>query len=518
MVEFDGGLLASVIWDAGLGTERIIPGGFLGPTLFSVPPGATVGSHPVAIQTPNGRRSNIMAFNVTTPVPFVAPRIERVMSLGSSFDANGNINSWLYVQGANLDVGAVLQVDGVDVATVAHKALRNDLFGVNPTQLGYPIYHYVSVLAVPTARPAGATIAIIARNLDGQTSPSVNYTLAANAANVDSDGDGLLDTWEINGFDANGDGTVDIDLAALGCTTLRPDLLLEVDVMNSLTNPPIATAGNVLGTFAATQQMFLAAPLVNPLDNGINLIIDSSGTVPFWSVVDFNVTDNATLGIANFGTLKAANFNAATRGNIYHYAIWGNARANGTSGISDVNFTAGTGGDDLIVSFDDFPAAFQTIRSQVETLAHEFGHNLGQRHGGDNHTTKKPNYWSVMGYTWQLRTGGANATRRREITCPPVYYASAGAAEPNGALPATINSVVDYSEGMARSLVENNNSLSETVGVCGLAVDWNDDSDMTDTGINADVDDNGSSNTTVNDFANWRALVFTGPVNNGTVP
>jgi len=429
------------------------------------------------------------------------------------------MDAWLYVQGANLDVGSVVQVDGVDVATVAHKALRNNLYGISPTQLGFPIYHYVAVLAVMPQKVLGSNLSITVRNLDAQVSSAFAYKLPNTADTLDSDGDSLLDSWEEKGFDANGDGTVDIDLAALGCKKWRRDVLLEVDVMNGLTNPPIPTAGGTPGAFDAAKAMFAAAPIINPgPDDGINMIIDSSGTIPFSQVVDFNVVDNPMLGIANFATVKAANFNAAIRGNIYHYAVWVNARANGSSGISDVNFATGNGGDDLIVSFDDFPASFQTVRSQAETLNHEFGHNLGQRHGGDTHSTFKPNYWSVMAYTWQLRTGFDDATRRSRVTCPPFYYSDAAATEPNGALPATVNSVIDYSEGMAKTLVENNNSLRETTGVCGLAVDWNNDGDQVDDNINADADDNGDATETLNDFANWRALVFTGPATNGTIP
>jgi hypothetical protein len=227
---------------------------------------------------------------------------------------------------------------------------------------------------------------------------------------------------------------------------------------------------------------------------------------------------------ANFYTLKGANFDNARRGGIFHYAIWGNMQPGGFSGISDIAFAAddangvATGsGDDFIVSFDDFPGSFQTLRSQVETLMHEFGHNLGQRHGGNNHSQLKPNYWSVMAYTWQLRTGRSDAARLQRVTCPPCYYADAGATEPGGALPAVINAITDYSEGMAITLVENNNTLNETTGACGLPVDWNNDADQTDVNINADVDDNGSATDTVTDFANWRALNYRGPATNGSI-
>jgi hypothetical protein len=58
--------------------------------------------------------------------------------------------------------------------------------------------------------------------------------------------------------------------------------------------------------------------------------------------------------------------------------------------------------------------------------------------------------------------------------------------------------------------------LRETTGVCGQAVDWNNDGDQTDDNINADVNDNGSNNETVTDFPNWRALNYRGPATNGS--
>jgi hypothetical protein len=509
-------VLASVIWDAGLPSETVIPGGFLGGYMFSVPPGAAVGNHPVALSNSHGR-SGVVDFGVTAPEPFGAPRIDHVMLLGASFDGGGQVKGWLYVQGANLDVGAVVQVDGADVASAAHKGLRNDLFGVPPTALQFPIQHYVSVLGVMDYRPVGSTVAITVRNLDAATSSPLNYLLPSDAAHLDSDGDGLLDGWETNGYDANGDGVVDIDLKALGADPYRRDVFLEVDVMSGLANAPVATAGGVLGTFDTARAVFAAAPILNAAtDNGINLVIDSSGTVPHWQIVGFTAADNAALGTANFGTLKAANFDNAVRDNVFHYAIWADMQPGGYSGISDVNFTAGSG-DDLIVSFDDFPASYQTLRSQVETLVHEFGHNLGQRHGGDNHSQYKPNYWSVMAYTWQLRAGQSNAWRRDHPTCAPMYYHATGAAEPGGALPAAVTAWTDYSQGMARTLVENTSSLNEAAGVCGTPIDWNRDGDTADSGINADVNNNGVSTDTVNDHGNWRALSFGGPAGDGTV-
>src|SRR5262249_23503724 len=166
---------------------------------------------------------------------------------------------------------------------------------------------------------------------------------------------------------------------------------------------------------------------------------------------------------------------------IYHYGIWGIQHASGYSGQSDF-------ADDFLVSFDDlqlFPASYQTERSQIEELTHELGHDLRQQHGGDNYYPKYgPNYWSVMSYAWDLRTGWPHNTQRQEVaTCLPFYYSVPGADEVGGAVPPSVSTVVDYSAGMAKTLHSGAPST-----ICGKVVSWD-----------YVVPNDG----TVKDFANW---------------
>jgi len=515
MVDGSNLLFSSVVWDAGLPTETVIPGGFLGGYMFSVPPGASLGAHPVALRNGNGT-SGTVNFTVTAPLPFGAPRVDHVTLLGATL-SGGQLTPILYVQGANIDVGAVVQVGGADVATVAHRGLHTELYGTDPTVMGYPIYHYVSLLALPGAQTAGGSLTIRVRNLDGQVSDPVTYALPASLAQLDRDGDRLLDSWEENGYDADGDGVVDVDLPALGAHPLRPDILVEVDVMNSLANPPIATTPGNPGTFDLAIDMFRRAPVLNPLgQEGINLVLDTSGTVAFNQTLSFGTIIAGPPGTTDFFTLKGTNFDNATRDSIYHYAIWGNMLVGGYSGVSDVDFGGSENGDDFLISFDDFSAGFQTLRSQVETFVHELGHDLGQRHGGTNHSKYKPNYWSVMSYAWQLRSGRSNATRRVRATCSPIYWADPAATEVNGAAPGAPNATTDYSHGMGPTLIENDNSLDEPTGVCGVAVYWNGDLDATDVNLSVDADENGSANDTLVDFSNWRSIDYGGPAADGS--
>jgi len=516
LVRVDGENLsgATVIWDAGLATEQSVPGGFLGAYMFSVPPGATPGGHPVALR--NNRGTSVARnYVVTAPQPFGAPRIDRVTLVGSDFTTPNRVEPTLYVQGANFDVGAVVQVQGSDVATASHKGIRTNLYGANPNVLGFPVYHYLSLIALPGPLAAGSAVQLRVRNLDGTTSAPFDYVLPASAAQLDSDGDALLDSWEINGYDANNDGTLEVDLPALGSDPFRPDLYVEVDVMQGLANPPVAPTATTPGVFQASQQMFAAAPVLNPLtDSGIALTVDASGSIANTSTLHFGAIIPGNGTSTDFATIRNANFTAA-RDDIYHYGIWGDALVGGYSGVSDVDFGGSEVGDDFLVSFDNFSNTYQTLRSQVETFVHELGHNLSLRHGGVTHRRYNPQYWSAMSYTWQLRSGQNNAARRNRVTCAPIYWANAAATEPNGAAPANPNAIVDYSHGMGPTIVENNNSLQEPTGVCGFPVDWNNDGDATDTNLSVNANDEGGGTETLIDVSNWANLRFNGPADDG---
>jgi hypothetical protein len=498
--------LSSLYWDAGSASEQHLSGGFLGSYLFTVPAAAPLGAHQTQLQR-FGRRGNQRPFTVTAGLRYPAPRLDRISIVYATFPGGGQVNAWLYVQGANVDANAEVLINGAVVPTVAHKGIQNDLFGVRPQDLAYPVYHYLALLAAPGVQATGSTLNVRIRNADGQESGTAQYRLPDNAASLDSDGDDIPDTWEVNGYDANGDGVIDINLAALGAHPLRPDLFLEVDIMQGLANSPGNAVWNALtGAFAN-------APIINPVaNNGVNLHLDTSGTVSFWSTIDFGGTETATH--RRFNTLKTANFNDAVRGRIYHYCIWANMRPNGSSGISDVDWV--NGGDDCIVSFDDFSASFQTAQSMAETIMHEFGHNLNQRHGGATHATNNPTYSSVMSYSWQLRTGRTNAYRQQNPVYAPFFYQLNAAVEAAGALPAGwVGVTVDYSEGMGRSLVENN--LNEPAGLYNNnAVDWNSDGDQADAAASRDINGDGDTSDTLDDFSNWGGLVYRGPRNNGT--
>src|SRR3990167_7213078 len=82
----------------------------------------------------------------------------------------------------------------------------------------------------------------------------------AEGASADTDGDGLLDEWEINGYDHDGDGIIDVDLPAMGANPLRKDIFVEIDWMKATDKNHKPDAKGITKVINA----FANAPVSNP--------------------------------------------------------------------------------------------------------------------------------------------------------------------------------------------------------------------------------------------------------------
>jgi hypothetical protein len=326
----------------------------------------------------------------------------------------------------------------------------------------------------------------------------------------DTDGDGIFDEWEKNGVDLNRNGVLDAweNLPAMGAHPQRKDLFLEVDciVNDANGNGSLADAVDhshcpLAPAIGDVVQAFANAPVTN-VDgtSGIQLHVDVGPLYGAGAVItvprtgggaagtygDFGrggsqipEAGNATIdydGAAgnagtNFYSLKGTpgNFFDATRALVFRYMIFGHqtnsrrATNDCTSGeaedIPGGDFFVTLGGTNAFggacwgVDANGFSVG--TRAQQAGTLMHEFGHVLGLHHGSVDDINNKPNYLSLMNYTWQ------------DCSVP----ASVAAGVPGGC---------DYSRigpapaGMA-DLLET--SLDECVGIGGGlgfgAVNWN---------------------------------------------
>ena len=469
-------LFASVVWDAGLPTETVLYNGLFGTNYFQVPAGATPGQHPVALRNSQGTSANTV--NVTVLAPsgaFPAPRIEDIGLMGVS--GTGPVDAAIVVTGANLDVNATVTINGsAPSTTVRWGALPVDFLQNHiPATFGYPIYHYVQLLAIGNNLALGSTVTIVVTNTDGQ-SATKTYTLPATIAQQDSDGDGLLDAWETGSYTAPSGGTV--ALSSIGTNPLRKDILVEVDW--------IAAAAPNASIWATIETAFANAPVLNPDGSrGVHIIIDrgqggaftGGGTIlADHTTMDFGPSTAA--GYTDFYTYKTNNFNN-DRLNVFHYAVFGRARPNGSSGRGEI------WGNDFMVTFVNFGVWTQAL-AQVGTFIHELGHNLGLTHGDLLNTpsqwneTNKPNFASTMSYRWQFP--GVS------IDCDWVSEA-----------------IHTYSQGYYARITENN--VNENVGICdNTPLDMNGDGQL---GVVA-IDFGGDGNTTAvhDDFDQWGNLLL----------
>ena len=237
-----------------------------------------------------------------------------------------------------------------------------------------------------------------------------DVTLAVGVA--DADGDALPDDWETNGVDVDGNGTIDLDLPGMGADPLHKDIFVELDFMSP--HRFALAAGDEIA------KAFADAPVPNPdgatgitlhLDNGATSVMNprtgalwgsrsAQSSIPHQDVLGSVVGNQYQWG--PFDTLKTAHFPSA-RGTVFHYAISAHGHDGTVSGVarsipsSDLLVTLGAGC--LAITGSDCTL---DPTSQAGTLMHELGHNLGLHHGGDDDELNKPNYLSVMNYSFQL--------------------------------------------------------------------------------------------------------------------
>ena len=213
---------------------------------------------------------------------------------------------------------------------------------------------------------------------------------------IDTDGDGLLDSWETDGIDVNNDGTVDLDLPAMGADPMHKDLFVEVDVMEG--------SEFLFDAQIRVQDAFANAPVENPDGtNGINLhiFVEDGDTIPFdevWDVGDERYIDHFASKDVHLGTQQEReggnwdNIQAARLKTFRYCSIINDIETAGGRSV-------GTPANDFYMMFghpddtDDW--------KQARRFMHELGHNLNLRHGSAVNTNHKPNYVSVMNYSFR---------------------------------------------------------------------------------------------------------------------
>lgn len=257
---------------------------------------------------------------------------------------------------------------------------------------------------------------------------------------VDTDADGLADTWETTGIDPNDDGKTHYLLP--GSNPDHKDVYVEVDAMKGLAPISDASLGALLGNLQTGTDLdhvvaaFLKAPqaLVQNPDgaDGIDLHItvdDTNADDKLWigDLNPFAFFDPFKAGTADpkagFGTAAERSdptgLSLKAKALAYRYCVFADRFAslddNGvldftTSGVTRVSLPYGA--NDFMVTLGDPHWAvdptkhlpYSLAEEQEGTFMHELGHTLGLSHGGQDSVNQKPNYYSIMNYEWQLPT------------------------------------------------------------------------------------------------------------------
>jgi hypothetical protein len=374
----------------------------------------------------------------------------------------------------------------------------------------------------------------------------------------DTDGDKLSDAWELHGVQT---ATDRLDLHHYGADPLHKDLFIEADYLT--TADP---AHDHLLTKAKLDDIvntFDEAPVTNPDGTtGINIHIDTGGatygttdrttqydlgggnaipeTVSEYQIIGSQwvrvVNGNDFLGDivdwdydwSEFQTIKNENFDPSRAG-IFHYMIFGHEVMDyldfinydpylkrGTSGISrngSLDKTFVKGATDFIVSMgywddEDVPGIDMGTQEQREgTFVHELGHNLGLRHGGNDHVNYKPNYLSVMNYFYQMLGVYRDGEWRYDYSRIAPTISETSLKEPAG-LGSTANGygVMWFCPQFGEILYQPTNTL----------VDWNCNKHLDGT-VRADVNWDGRL-TSLKSQNNWASITFAGGGTIGTLP
>jgi hypothetical protein len=340
----------------------------------------------------------------------------------------------------------------------------------------------------------------------------------------DSDGDGLLDDWELHGIDLDGDGVVDLDLPAMGADPMHKDLFVEMDWVPGF--EPTRAAIQLL------KQAYAAAPIdaggvPNPDGKpGITLHVDTGNLTENGVLVGDNLGGGNALpagvpvcGLLEWDAMKRQHF-AANRRLAFRYAITAyrccqGGPNNGNVCSADAQCAPATCSPGGIA--DNIPGTgFVSFNRdfQGSNFMHELGHTVGLSHGGAQSQSLvncKPNYVSVMNYNYPEIDS--------LVGLPIIDYSpprlSNGA---RGKAPLDPLNEQHLNETVALDPSDPEHLLIFVNGLGGLRssplnapVDWNGDGDAADTdvGVNTDAniqpgcDGNGGLNKSLPGFHDW---------------
>ena len=228
-----------------------------------------------------------------------------------------------------------------------------------------------------------------------------NPGVAPKVTSPDTDGDGLSDSVEINGYDADGDGRPEVDYKKMGANPYHKDVFVEMDYM-----PGELASEEELDRIV---QSFADLNVTNPDGRaGVNLHLDAGSArsakynLGGGNQVPHQMLTNNMKSSGELANIRARNFDSARYNSGFDYMIWGDYYVDNKTGNRNSSGVGLLGSPGFMVTVGKtyWEGANSDIR--VGTFIHELGHNLNLKHGGTDEFNGKPQYYSVMNYNYQL--------------------------------------------------------------------------------------------------------------------
>ena len=388
----------------------------------------------------------------------------------------------------------------------------------------------------PTTAAAWSGGALAAMPVASLLDYGKSYARSASHTDTNTASDWTLNDWATTGGANDYCGTVaDIDLDGIpdcneepgttyaglplydwGARAGQKDIFIEVDYMDADVGqvldegivPRREALQNVVDAFNAqgikvhfdAGDLFDQAVGLDPVDFDLG----GGEEVPFAAGIGFDPVD----GRANLYDYKR-DYMDYSRMQIFHYMLMANTQllgggSGGSSGLAELD------ANDLIITLGDWGLNSSTtaeqnklINFQASTIMHELGHNLALRHGGDVDTNDKPNYLSIMNYTYQM----SGLPIIGDVTEGDRYYfdrncfgTSYDWYDDLTNSPYTTTFIMNYSDGTGSSL--NLAAVNETLG---LGRPGSSNVDYSCNGINTETSVSIGAGT-ANDFDDWGNL------------
>jgi len=255
--------------------------------------------------------------------------------------------------------------------------------------------------------------------------------VADDISDKDTDGDGLLDNWEMYGVDTDNDGKVDLRLDLMGADPNVPDIFVEIDWMTiPRERISIVTTQQETCLSPSAASMYMVYQVFK--NHGINLHIDAgpssvdyvtgkqwgklSGGNEIEYVKSLNLNGNERDSFNGWSEYVADNF-SVNRENIFKHCMFVN-QIEGDFYNKKINKWESIDKETSGIA-NGIPSQYFIVANQkwirdsgdigiAGTFMHELGHTLGLSHGGfddegkNNHDRNKPNYLSIMNYLFQI--------------------------------------------------------------------------------------------------------------------